>query len=361
MANINNRNWNALSQLRLMSQQLNGTVLKSPKEIVSCMGAMQAQDYNMAKWAIGIRLPNSTLQKVDSALDKGEILRTHVLRPTWHFVAAKDIYWMLELSAPRIKTQLKSRHKELEITPAVLKKGHKIIEKILLPNEFSTREEIVAAFKKSKIAVNDNRASHIFLMAELEGLICSGWKQSTYALLDKRVPPQKKITIDQALARLALKYFSSHGPATVQDFSWWSGLNTTSVRHALELIKNDLVSEKFGEDTYWFSSSVSVREREKDSSFLLPAFDEFIISYKDRSAILSSSQHQIAISSNGIFRPAIFVNGKVAGLWERTIKKDRLLLTTKFFETPTAKIKKQVAKAAKDFGKFSNKKIEFAQ
>jgi hypothetical protein len=213
---------NNLGNLRLLSQQVSESGFKSAKEIVSWMGAMQAQDFNMAKWALGIRVPGSTEMSIQSALDKGEILRTHVLRPTWHFIASDDIYWMLQLTAGRIKASLTTRYKELGLSPSVLSKGCSILENILAGGRHITREELVAEFRKAKIATEDNRAAHLLLFAELEGLICSGaWidNKQSYALLEERVPRQKELPREEALAKLAQRYFLSHGPATIPDFS----------------------------------------------------------------------------------------------------------------------------------------------
>ena len=182
---------NDVAVLRMQNHQLSTPKFKNAKELVGWMGAIQAQDFTMAKWAIGIRLPNSTEQMIDAAIDKGEIIRTHLLRPTWHFVSADDIHWMLELAAPQIKARLKSRHTALGITDALLAKCYKLIEKMFVEKPNIKRTEFVAQFEKAKIKNEDNRASHILLFAELDGLICSGKienGETTYALLQRRVP-----------------------------------------------------------------------------------------------------------------------------------------------------------------------------
>jgi hypothetical protein len=344
-----------IAHIRLLSQQIAKPIFTKAKDVVAWMGVMQAQDYNMAKWAIGIRLPNGTVQMVDAAIHKGEILRTHLLRPTWHFVSAEDIHWMLALSAAKIKAKLKTRHKQLELTESACKKSNKVIEKALTKNGHLTRKEIVAALQAAKFPVDENRSSHLLLWAELDGLICSGSlkdKEPTYALLHERVPQKKILNKEESLAALANRYFNSHAPATLQDFVWWSGLNITEAKQGLELIKDDLQAEKIGDQTYWLPQSFSFPVKKESAVYLLPAYDEYIISYKDRTAAISAENAPTAISSNGIFWPVIIVNGKAVGVWKRTIKKDKVIVETEFFTTPPKTIKKSLDKAEKAYRDF---------
>ena len=350
-----------IAKIRLISQQIAGTKFKTVKDIVAWMGAMQAQDYAMVKWAIGVRLPNITDQVVETAIDNGEIIRTHLLRPTWHLVSADDIYWMLALTAPQIKASLKSRHKELALSEAIFAKSNTIIEKALRGGKHLIREELMAALGKAKIATDDNRSSHLLLRAELDGIACSGATKvgkQTYALLEARVPKTKPLTKEEALAKLAKKYFTSHCPATLQDFVWWSGLSVGEASHALEMVKSDFISETIASQTYWLADSFSIPKTGKESVYLLPAFDEFIISYKDRSASLPLENHNKTISNNGIFRPVIVVNGQVIGIWKRTVKKDKVMMETEFFKQPNKSTKSLIEKAAISFGHFLEKKME---
>ncbi|MDD8018231.1 MAG: winged helix DNA-binding domain-containing protein [Bacteroidota bacterium] len=353
--------FNDISYVRLASQQIAGTKFKTAKEIVCWMGAMQAQDYSMAKWAVGVRLPGSTDKDIETAVNKGDIIRTHVLRPTWHFVSPADIYWMLELTAPRIKSSLKSRHKQLELTESVIKKSYSIIEKALIDGQHFTRNEIFSKLEKANVATGNQRGIHILLRAELDGIICSGTsqeKQQTYALLEERVPKKKLFQRDEALAQLANKYFTSHCPATVQDFIWWSGLPVADAKNALEMVRANFYSEKINSQTYWFRDSASPTKNIRESAHLLPAYDEFIISYKDRSAALSSDIQKKTISDNGIFWPVIVINGKVTGKWRRTMTKDTIVIETEFFQPLTKSTKNLIEKASLRFGNFLNLKIE---
>ncbi|HXA00727.1 MAG TPA: winged helix DNA-binding domain-containing protein [Cytophagaceae bacterium] len=349
-----------IANIRLINQQITAAKFKTPKEVAGWMGAMQAQDYTMAKWAVGVRLPNSTEQLVETAIDKGEVIRTHLLRPTWHLVSADDIYWMLELTGPKILASLKSRHKELELSETVFAKSNKLIEKALAGGNHLTREELVSKLEKAKIATDNNRIAHLMLRAELDGLVCSGStknKKQTFALLEERVPKIRTLSRDEALVKLARNYFSSHGPATLQDFVWWSGLSVSDAKHALEMIKSDFISEQIGLQTYWFSNSFRIPKNYKESVYLLPAFDEFIISYKDRSASLHADHSKKTVSDNGIFRPTIVINGQVKGLWKRIVKKDKVMVEASLFQ-PDKIRKSLIEKAAVTFRHFLDKKVE---
>ena len=350
-----------IATLRLVSQQIAEPRLKTAKAIVEWMGAIQAQDYSMAKWAIGVRLPNSTDQMIETSINNGEIIRTHLLRPTWHLASQDDIYWMLDLTAPRIKSVLKSRHNELELTENIVLKSNAIIENALMGGKQLTREELEAELIKAKIATINNRGYHLVVWAELEGLVCSGATKGgkhTYALLEERVKRAKTVTREEALAKLARKYFTSHGPASVQDFVWWSGLSVSDAKYALEMVKSEFVSESVGSQTYWLADSFSLPTNDRESVYLLPAFDEFIISYRDRSASLPLTSFNKTVSNNGIFRPVIVVNGQVAGVWKRTIKKDKVIVETQLFEQADRNLKTLIERASMQFGNFLAKQTD---
>ncbi len=351
---------NEIVVLRLFNQKIATSHYNTANQVTSWMGAIQAQDYPMAKWAIGLRLPNATDQNIESAFNKGIIVRTHVLRPTWHFVSADDVYWMLELTAPRIKSSLRSRQKQLGLTSAFLSKSNKIIEKALADGNYLTRNELKSKFEKAKIPLDGNRLSHLMMHAELEKLVCSGPvkdKQLTYALFDERVIKKERLTKEEALAKLAHRYFSSHGPATFQDFHWWSGLTIAEAKVALEMVKPVFIAEKIGKQEYWLSDTFSGSENPSGSVFLLPAFGEFIISYKDRSASIVFKEQEKLVFHFGVFRPIIVIDGIVAGIWKRIVKKDKILIEFTFFKTPKKEIMELTEDAAEAFGQFLQKEI----
>ncbi len=361
-------NSDKLVQLRLSNHHISYENSKTAKEIVARMGAIQAQDYNMAKWAVGIRLPGSTDRIVEESIDKGDVIRTHLLRPTWHLVSADDIYWMLELTAPHIKASMRSRNKQLGLTDDIFARCNDILENALSGGRYLTRGELevelAGEIANAKTTTEGSRLSHILMQAELDGIICSGprrGKMITYALLSERVPETEPLPRAEAVLKLASRYFTSHGPATLQDFVWWSGLSVTEARPALGSLGPDFISEKMGSQTYWFpdsgEDSVST-ERSENSVHLLPAFDELIISYRDRSAFLPSEDHSKAISNNGMFRSVILVNGKVAGIWNRSVKKDKVIIEPQFFQSPDEDTMKLLEDAATGYGQFLGQEVE---
>jgi len=322
------------------------------------MGAIQAQDFSMSKWAIGIRLSNSIEKIIETAIDDGDILRTHLLRPTLHLVSSDDINWILKLTAPGIKASLKPRYKELELSESLFKKCNAIIEDALKGAIHLTREELTAILNKAKISTGGQRAYHILVRAELDGIVCSGIVKNgkqTYALLNERVPKTKDLHKDEALEKISRKYFLSRGPATLQDFKWWSGLSATDAKNAFEMIKSDLISEKAGSETYWALSCLCIPENKNYSAHLLPAFDEFLISYKDRRASLPLINFKKAVSENGIFRPVIVINGQVMGLWKRTIIKEKVIIETDLFYPDNNPIMNQIEEGIEKFGQFIGK------
>jgi hypothetical protein len=348
---------NHLPALRLLNHQLVDGKRKTPKEVVAWLGAVQAQDFGMAKWALGIRLPGCTEGTVDEAFNRGQILRTHVMRPTWHFVTPENIRWMLALSADRIKASAKSRDRELEITETLYRQTSLLIQKALEGHKQLTREELGGELEKANIGINTARLYHILMRAEVEGVVCSGalkGKTHTYALLDERVPPVPPAGREEALARLAGIYFTSHSPATLQDFAWWSGLSLTEARIGLNAVQTDFFAEKTAGETYWIASVPAGVPAAEASVHLLPAFDEYIIGYRNRSAVLSSENFSKAVSSNGVFRPAILVNGIVAGLWKKTAS-GRQPVQLDFFTSPDVDCERLTLQAADMYRAFLNR------
>ena len=347
---------------RMYNQQIAVSGFTKPKDLVAYMGALQAQDYAMAKWAIGLRVPGSTEAEIEKSLNKGELLRAHVLRPTWHIIPASDIYWMLALSANKIKALMQTMDKQLELTEKIFTKSNAIVEKCLAGGQHLTREEIAAQLNKARIHTTENRLSHLMLRAELEGIACNGkstGNKKTYALLEHRVPKKKQIGKNESLALLAATYFNSHGPATLHDFSWWSGLTLTDARHGLEAVKRQFNCEQLDGQEYWFAEKIPAPAKKKPRGVhLLPAYDEFMISYKDRSASLNFENQKKSISINGIFNPIIVINGQITGLWKRTIKNDKVIVETEFFRSHNKTELNLIKKASEKYGHFLEKKPE---
>ena len=279
--------------------------------MVRWLGAVQAQDFNGAKWAVALRMVDATRETIEAAFNCGEILRTHLLRPTWHFVAPEDIRWLLELTAPRVNVRCGPNYRKYELDDTTFKRSNKTLTRALQGGKHLTRAELKAALNRSGVAADDIvRLAHILLRAELDGVVCSGpriGKQFSYALLEERVPPAKPLPRDEALAKLTRTYFQSHGPATLNDFIWWSGLTTGDARESIALLANDLDEVTVNSIVYWAGSFSRTNPRvELRDAHLLPAYDEYNVAYKNREPL-----PDVALLS-----PTIMLNGEIAGNWK---------------------------------------------
>jgi hypothetical protein len=255
---------------------------------------------------------SATNDAIEDAFNRGSILRTHIMRPTWHFVAPDDIRWLLELTAPRVNLRSAPNYRKLELDDAVFTRSRKVLEKALQNGKHRLRSELRQRLIKSGVEANDTiRLAHILLRAELDAVIVSGPridKQFTYASFDERVAASRKIDRDEALAKLTRRYFRSHGPATLADFVWWSGLNAADARRGLEVCKRDLEQALVGETVYW---DVRAEETTRPPvAHLLPAYDEYFVAYKDRQSVFGSHDE-------GLLGPTVIVDGAVAGTWKR--------------------------------------------
>lgn len=343
-----------IAQQRLQQQQLLHSRFTQPAALVRWMGCMQAQDYAGAKWAIGNRIKGSTDASIEKDFNEGKILRTHVLRPTWHFVAPEDIRWMLQLTGPRIKAFSKRLYAKLGISDKDLKRSNAIITHALSNHQYLTRTALLPLLAKARINTDDIRLGFLLMDAELEGLICSGprqGKQFTYALLSERVPAAPLPHRDEAIARLTLCYFSSRGPATLQDFQWWSGLNMADIKKGLHLSREHLTHIVTNGNAYWFSTEAQVNKRSTPSTFLLPCYDEYAVAYKDRSDILPAKHP--AAGSYGIFKPVIVTNGQISGTWSRKESSRHITVTTELMNPG-----KKTTSAATAYAAFLGKPLQ---
>ena len=350
-----------ISHHRLVSQKLLETNSNSPEEIVRHLGAMQAQDYGMAKWAIGSRC-DATEKEIEDVINSGKIIRTHILRPTWHFVSADDIHWMLDVSGPQVKRIILSETKKYGYDEKEFERINSNIEKILAGNNHLTREEIIQELNIKKVSGEYYLSPVLIMMyAELSGLVCNGkmkGKEITYALLEEKVSkPQSKLTKEEGLAKLAKRYFESHGPATLLDFSWWSGFPQTTAKLAIISIESELNSVEIDNQKYWFGTNFTGVDNFCESVHFLPAFDEILISYKTREASILLEHQSKAFTNNGIFKPIILENGKVIGTWKRTLKKDHAKIETQFFNETEEHKKLILFEGIMSFQKYLETKI----
>ncbi|TWV92979.1 winged helix DNA-binding domain-containing protein [Chitinophaga pinensis] len=341
-----------LLQQRLTNQQLAIPAFKNAPELVHWCGAIQAQDYEMSKWAVGMRLPHASQQEIEQCIADGQLVRTHVLRPTWHLVHPGDVRWMLELSSPYIRQLMGSYNRKLELNDTIYKKSNKVFEKVLKNGKQLIRTELAAELQKAKIATNDLRMNFLLIQAELDMIICNGGKrdkQITYALFEERVPPAAGKTRQEALAALALRYFNSHGPATLKDFSGWSGLPVTAAREGLQLVQDQLHTATFGELTYYGPTHPAEAQPSANDVLLIPNYDEYLVAYKDREVIHNGdSASALNRDGNPLFSNIILVKGQIAGTWKRTFKKKDIVIDlypiTPFNKSTQARLDKEIAR-----------------
>jgi len=348
---------------RLWSQHIAGSDLEKPSDVVKWLGAVQAQDYLGSLWAIGIRMRNATQEAVEQAVADRTIIRTWPMRGTLHFVAAIDVRWMLALLTPRVVANSRWRLKQLELDAGALARCRKAFVSALRDGRYLTRTGMYKALEAAGIATEAGRGQHILGHLAQEGLICLGArqaKQPTFVLLDEWAPAAKEKERDLALAELASRYFASHGPATLQDFAWWSGLTMADARDALEMSKSHLLQEVIRERTYWLSSSVRTAKYERPTAYALPAFDEYTVAYKDRSAVLHPLHAKRVSSGNGIFNPIIVIDGQVVGTWKRRFEKESAVITTDLFTSLTKADRQSLARATREYGAFLNTRVALA-
>jgi hypothetical protein len=341
---------------RLLNQQIAQTRFKKPEGIVSALGALQAQEYAMSKWAIGLRLPGSTDAVIEKAFNEGKIIRTHLLRPTWHFVAPEDLRWMLELTAPRVHAINAFMYRKTGLDDRIFRRCHQIIRKELDGGKHLTRDTLNTALEKQKIVSDGVRLSCIMMHAELEGLICSGQrlgKQFTYALLEERIPPVKKIKKDEALHKLTDRYFRSRGPATLQDYVTWSGLTVRDARNGIGSLGKEFVHETISGNEYIFIPADIPDMKKMQTSFLMPDYDEYGMGYKDRSAIFNDAKYKAAVSrGNPVFNRMIILDGIIEGTWQRVVKGKNIGIEVAPFEKLSRAKQKTMDKAVERFRNF---------
>lgn len=321
---------NDLLRQRLASQRLSISGFTQPAEIVTWLGAIQAQDYAGAKWAVGQRGLGISDAALDRALAEGSILRTHVLRPTWHFVAPEDIRWLLALTAPRVRAASAYQLRALGLEEPLIKQSNDVLHEALSRGSHLTRNELATVLQRAGLATEGLRLVYLIMSAELDQVLCSGarrGKQFTYALLDLRAPQASVLARSEALARLARRYFTSHGPATLQDFVWWSGVTSADAKIGIELAGSTLTPEMLDGQTYRYSPTQPPPKKSSPDIHLLPNYDEYLVGYRDRSAVFDTAHAgKLDARQSVLAQHTIVIDGSVAGTWKRTIVKGSVLL-----------------------------------
>jgi hypothetical protein len=303
---------------------------------------------------VGQRLKDAAEASVAAAFDRGDILRTHALRPTWHFLAPADIRWIQELTAPRVRAFLAYHDRKLELAAPELRRSRAALVKALTGKNALTRGELQAGLHRAKITASGQRLAQVVMHAELDALLCSGplrGKQHTYMLLDERAPPAGKLSRDEALAQLTLRYFTSHGPATLRDFQWWSSLSAVDAKAGLESVRNSFEKMEVEGKLHWHAPGGPRQSARPLTAYFLSEFDETLIAYRDCKIHLSDRAAK-SRSPLGMLERPIVIDGEVVGTWSRKVGKARVDVAGALFVRPTARETEALHAGAERYGRF---------
>lgn len=350
-----------IARRRLRNQRLTRPMRGGAGDVVGWLGGVQAQDYAGSKWALGSRLLDSKDDDVERAFDEGAILRTHVLRPTWHFVTPADIRWMLELTAPRVHVANGHMYRKLGLDRRAVDRSNAALARALNGGRYRTRDELRGVLRKAGVAT-DREFLMVYLMmwAELEGIVCSGprrGKQFTYALVDERAPEASTLSREEALAELAGRFFATRGPATVHDFAKWSGLTLTDARSGLEAAQTGLRHVVAEGRTLWYPPAPGPKAEGPPTAHLLSIYDEYVSGYKNRGAMVDG-RHAARLSAMGnALTCIVVVDGRIVGTWRRRLEKTHVVIQADVFTRLTRPQKEAVAAAADHYGAFLGRPV----
>lgn len=343
-----------IARRRLASHHLDGRGFDEPAEVVRWLGMVQAQDYLAALWAVGVRLREASEASVEQALAERQIIRTWPARGTLHLAAAEDARWLLALLVPRNRPRAAGRHRQLGLEEADFTRARDLFAAALQGGKQLSRAAMYQVLETGGIATAGQRGIHILARLSEEAFLCFGvreGKQQRFTLLDEWLPPTPAKSRDEALAELARRFFTSHGPAALPDFAWWSGLTMAEAREGVALARPPLLTELIDGKSYWFSPSAPL-PAELPPPVLLPAFDEYLVGYRDRDAVLEHGFVKQYNAGGGMLNPTIVIDGRVAGVWKRTIQKKAVVVTPAWFARPDATQREAFFRAAQMYGAF---------
>ena len=325
--------------------------------MVRALGAVQSQDYSGAKWGLAQRIRGATDTSIEQEIDEGRILRTHVLRPTWHFVAAEDLRWMLELTAPRVSVANAQYGRHLGLDRKVFHRSNDVIARSLAGGNCLTRSELRLELERARLKIpTGQHLGHLMMQAELDRVVCSGprrGKQFTYALLDERAAASTALSRDEALLELTRRYFTTRSPATPRDFAWWSGLTMKDAKRGVDLAGSELEPATLGEESYWISAAAPSAPRGMRTAHLLPNYDEYFIGFRDRRAVGQRIGHTTPITGGTALIPhVIIIDGQLVGAWKRTIERDHVRVALTLMTTLTAAEQKRLRDAVRRYEDF---------
>lgn len=354
---------NDICRRRLAAQFLTTRGPARASEVVRALGAVQAQDYDGAKWGLAQRIPGATDASIEEEIADGRILRTHILRPTWHFVAPADLRWMLALTGPRVNVANAHYSRHLGLDRKVFRRSNAVLAKALSGGRCLTRAELRLELERACVKIpTGQHLGHLMMQAELDGVVCSGprrGKQFTYALLDERAPASTPLSRDEALLELTRRYFTTRSPATPHDFAWWSGLTVKDAKRGIDLAGGELERATLGGQDYWVSTAAPLPPKSARTAYLLPNYDEYFIGFRDRRAFGDRIGHTRPITGGTALIPhVIVIDGQLVGAWKRTFENDRVCVSLSLMTTLSAAEQKRVREAVRRFGSFLESAVE---
>ena len=346
-----------ISSRRLASQGLSTSPFAGAAGVVRALVAMQSQEYAVAKWSIGQRAKGVDEGEVDRAIAEGEVLRTHILRPTWHFVARDDLRWLMALSGPRLQAFNRPYYRKLGLDDALLARSFDLIARALEGGTHLSRKEIAELLAREGIEAAGQRLAYLVMRAEVEMVVCSGaprGKEQSYALFDERVPRGGSLTEDEALAELTRRYFTTRGPATVKDYRWWSGLSAAQAKRGLEMVGGEL--QRFVADgrEHWLADSSAGHGEPSPTAHLVQGYDECIIAYSEsRGALDSAGLNKEVVGRQIPFLHVVLIDGQLAGRWRRTATAKALTVEALPYRKLSKREREALEAAAERYGAFS--------
>lgn len=343
-----------LPALRYHNQLLATPLFDDPCETVAWFGAMQAQDYLGALWAVGVRTRGATERSVEEAIARGGLVRTWPMRGTLHLLAAADVRWMLGLLAPYTVARSGRRMRELGIDAPTIARASDAWARALEGGRRLTRDEMRDVLARAGIDTSGQRAYQLLWRCAHEGVICIGprqGKQHTFVLLDEWVPPAPPLARDEALQRLATRYFQAHGPATLRDLAWWSGLPAAEARKAVELAAEGLQRLHLQGDDYWVGSAADL-SRPRLPPRMLPPFDEYLVGYTRRDAVLDPAEAARVNAGGGLLAPTVALKARIRGVWKRTLRRKAVSIEVGFFSAAGPAETRALERAAAEYARF---------
>ena len=324
-----------IADRRMHNVRLSGPPLAAPADVVRWFGAVQSQDYGPARWSLGQRSPGFLDSDVRRLFDEGLMLRTHVLRPTWHFVLPEDIRWLLALTGPRVHALNAYYYRQLGLDAAELDKAERLVADALAGGNHLPRKALVEVFRVAGIGIEGFRTAYLLMSAELNGVICSGpmkGRQHTYALVDERAPAVPALSREAALAELTRRYFTSHGPATVKDFRWWSSLTVADINAGLELVGADLDRVEHDGVTYWYAPAPRPPAVASPTVHLVQGYDEYLVGYVESKHLLDvAGLVRWQTGDRTVFVGAVLLDGQLAGHWKCSVRKADVLFEVSLY------------------------------